>query len=98
MYVSDQHERLRQPGEVGHLFWPPVRGRDDVNGARFDGGHPGAAAIATATADAVTEHTTDDAAATGAVHHVPGYLPGDAQQQVPRHAGALVHHHLGQGH
>jgi len=72
VYVSDQHERLRQPGKVGYLFGPPVRGRDYVNRIRFEGGQPGATAIAT-TADAVTEGT--DAGATGTVHHVPGYLP-----------------------
>jgi len=94
VYVSDQHERLGQPGEVGHLFGPPVRWRNYVNGARFDGGHSEAAAIAT-TAGAVTEGTT---VATGTIHHEPGYLPGDAHKQVPGHAGALVHHHLGQGH
>lgn len=87
VYVPDQHERLSQPGEVGHLFGPPVRGSDDVHGVRFG---------RTGTADA--EAVTADAAAAGAVHHVPGDLPGDAHQQIPRDARALVHHDLGQGH
>lgn len=30
VHVPDQHERLREPSEVGNLLGPPVRGRDDV--------------------------------------------------------------------
>lgn len=93
VYVPDQHERLSQPGEVGHLFGPPVRGRDDVHGVRF-----GRTGTGTAAAEAEAKAVTADAAAAGAVHHVPGDLPGDAHQQVPRDARALVHHHLGHGH
>lgn len=81
MDVPDQHERLRQPGEIGHLFGAPVRGGDHVHGGASGGGGAGRAGRAA-----------------GAVHHVPGDLPGDAHQQLLGHVRVLVDDHLGQGH
>lgn len=83
--VTDQHERLGQPGQVGRLLGPPVGGRDHVN--RAGSGRLGAAAMV-ATGNA-----------TGAVHYVPGDLSRDSHQQIFGHLlHVLIDDYLGHGH